>query len=79
MEIVHPTGVSSAALGKFLRHKESGCWMGIEGSLVRDFREARPIKSILEAMDLCRHLHLSGMELVLKFDQSSFDVVLPMD
>jgi hypothetical protein len=39
----------------------------------------RPIKSILEAMDLCRNLHLSGMDLVPKFDQSSFDVVSAPD
>src|SRR5688572_13621862 len=42
------------AFGKFMRHKESGCWVGIEGALVREFREARPINSILAAMELCR-------------------------
>jgi hypothetical protein len=74
-----PVTPNPSRQGKFLRHIESGCWLGKDGSLVRELEGAREFKSTLEALDLYKQSGLRGMELVIKFTDSTFDVSLPMD
>ena len=65
-------------LGRFLRHAETGQWLTRDGRLSYDENEAYPVGTTAAAIDLCRQLRLHGMELVLKFDNSAYNVGMPI-
>jgi hypothetical protein len=65
-------------LGRFLRHAETGRWLTQDGRLSHNENEAYPIGTTAAAIDLCRQLRLAGMELVLRFDNSAYDVSVPI-
>lgn len=65
-------------LGRFLRHAETGQWLTKDGRLSYDENEAYPVGTTAAAIDLCRQLRLEGMELVLKFDNSAYNVSMPI-
>ena len=65
-------------LGKFLRMTGSSLWLAEAGTLSADFTQARKVRSILEALEICRKLDCRGMELVLKFKNSEDDIAVPL-
>ena len=65
-------------LGRFLRHAETRQWLTRDGRLSYDENEAYPVGTTAAAVDLCRQLRLQGMELVLKFDNATYNVSVPI-
>ena len=61
-------------LGSFLRHAETGRWLTHDGRLSFNAQNAYPLRTTLEAIELCRKLQLQGMELVLSFDNPAYDI-----
>lgn len=65
-------------VARFLRETRTNRWLTESGRLSHLECEACPFASTVLAFERCRELQLCGMELVLKFDISAYDVSLPI-
>jgi len=61
-----------------LRKKESGQYLKADGTFTDDFDEALLLDELTSALEVCRHFGVTGMELVLRFNGSQYDVRLPI-
>lgn len=61
-----------------LQQKETGFYFRDIGSWVRDTSDAMDFVSSTVAIDFCVSNKLPGMQLVLKFADQNYDIVLPV-
>ncbi len=61
-----------------LQQKETGLYFKDVGSWTRASKEAMDFVSSTAAIDFCSINKLSGVQLVLKFDEQKCDIVLPV-
>ena len=61
-----------------LQQKESGLYFRDVGSWVSDPSEAIDFLSSTSAIDFCVANKISHVQLVLKFDEQRYDIVLPV-
>jgi hypothetical protein len=61
-----------------LQHKESGLYLKEVGVVTRDRVEAKDFLSSTQAIEFCAAHKVTGMQIVLRFDEQHFDIVLPM-
>lgn len=60
-----------------LQQKESGLYFKDIGNWSRNSAEAMDFLSSTAAIDFCVANRLAGVQLVLKFDEQKYDIVLP--
>lgn len=61
-----------------LQHKESGLYLKDAGVTTHDPAEAMDFLSSTQAINFCGAHKIIGMQIVLKFHEQHFDIVLPM-
>jgi hypothetical protein len=61
-----------------LQQKETGLYFKEIGSWTRESSEAMDFLSSTSAIDYCFTNKLGGMQLVLKFEEQKYDIVLPV-
>jgi len=61
-----------------LQQKETGLYFKDVGSWTRVSLEAKDFVCSTAAIDFCAANKLSGVQLVLKFDEQKYDIVLPV-
>ncbi|MCC6822834.1 MAG: hypothetical protein IT579_19050 [Verrucomicrobia subdivision 3 bacterium] len=61
-----------------LQDMESGFFFKAVGVTTRDTRSAMDFLSSSRAIDFCATQKLNGMQIVLRFDEQHYDIVLPM-
>jgi len=61
-----------------LQQKETGLYFKDVGSWSRDCSDAMDFLSSTAAIDFCVANRIGGVQLVLKFDEQHYDIVLPM-
>jgi hypothetical protein len=61
-----------------LQQKDSGLYLQNNGAWTRDAAEAMDFLSSTRAIDFCASHKISGVQLVLKFEEQHYDIVLPM-
>ena len=61
-----------------LQHKESGLYIKEHGITTGDRTEAMDFLSSTQAIEFCATHKITGMQIVLRFDEQRFDIVLPM-
>jgi hypothetical protein len=61
-----------------LQQKESGLYFKDVGAWVRSSPEAMDFVSSTAAVDFCVLNKLNGVQLVLKFDEQQYDIVMPV-
>ena len=61
-----------------LQDKESGFYLKEAGVTTRDTLDALDFLSSSSAIEFCAVRKLNGMQIVLRFDEQHFDIVLPM-
>lgn len=61
-----------------LQHKESGLYLKEAGVTTPDRSEAMDFLSSTKAIEFCLARKVTGMQIVLRFDEQHFDIVLPM-
>jgi hypothetical protein len=61
-----------------LQQKETGLYFKDIDSWARDSSEAMDFLSSTAAIDFCVSNKLSGVQLVLKFEEQQYDIVLPV-
>ena len=61
-----------------LQQKNSGLFLKKEGVWTGNAAEASDFVSSSQAIDYCVSHHLSDLQLVLKFDEQNYDIVLEM-
>lgn len=61
-----------------LQHKESGLYLKAVGVTTPDRVDAMDFLSSTQAIDYCADHKIAGMQLVLRFDEQHFDIVLPL-
>lgn len=61
-----------------LQHKDSGLYLKEAGVTTSDRAEAMDFLSSTQAIDFCATRRITGMQIVLRFDEQHFDIVLPM-
>jgi len=61
-----------------LQQKETGCYFKDIGSWVRDTAEAMDFVSSTAAIEFCVNNKLPDVQMVLKFQDQKFDIVLPV-
>ncbi len=61
-----------------LQDKASGLYLREGGVTTRDTSEAMDFLSSSRAIEFCAIRKLNGMQIVLRFDEQHFDIVLPM-
>lgn len=61
-----------------LQHKESGLYLKEVGVTTGDRAEAMDFLSSTQAIEFCSLHRITGMQIVLRFDQQHYDIVLPM-
>ena len=61
-----------------VQQKETGLYFKDVGSWVRETAEAMDFVSSTAAIDFCVTNKLPGVQLVLKFEDQKFDIVLPV-
>jgi hypothetical protein len=70
---------ASAALMKvLLQHKESGLYLKELGLTTPNVAEAMDFLSSTQAIEFCTVHKIRGMQIVLRFDEHHYDIVLPM-
>jgi hypothetical protein len=70
-------GISSA-MRILLQQKETGLYFKDIGSWTRSTAEAMDFLSSTAAIDFCVVNKLNGVQLVLKFEEHQYDIVLPV-
>ena len=61
-----------------LQQQSSGFYYKEAGAWTRDAAEAVDFLSSTKAIDFCLSNGITGVQLVLKFDEQLYDIVLPM-
>jgi hypothetical protein len=61
-----------------LQHKESGLYLKEIGVTTPERAEAMDFLSSTQAIEFCLTHKITGMHIVLRFDEQHFDIVLPM-
>ena len=61
-----------------LQQKDTGLYLQNDGAWTRDAAEAMDFLSSTRAIDFCASHKISGVQLVLKFEEQHYDIVLPM-
>ena len=61
-----------------LQHKESGLYLKDRGVTTANCAEAMDFLSSTRAIEFCALHKIAGMQIVLRFDEQHFDIVLPM-
>ena len=61
-----------------LQHKESGLYLKERGVTTDNRTEALDFLSSTQAIEFCATHKITGMQIVLRFDEQHFDIVLPM-
>ncbi|HMP82474.1 MAG TPA: hypothetical protein PKA41_07165 [Verrucomicrobiota bacterium] len=61
-----------------LQNKTSGEYFKDVGSWTRNASEAMDFLSSMKAIDFCVANKMSSVQIVLKFDEQHYDIVLPM-
>ena len=61
-----------------LQDKESGLYLKEAGVTTRDTLDAMDFLSSSRAIEFCAIRKMNGMQIVLRFDEQHFDIVLPM-
>ena len=61
-----------------LQNKESGLYLKEAGVTTRDTLEAMDFLSSSRAIEFCAIRKINGMQIVLRFDEQHYDIVLPM-
>ena len=61
-----------------LQQKETGAYLQESGVWTRDPAKAMDFLSSTHAIDFCATQRISGVQLVLKFEEQHYDIVLPM-
>jgi hypothetical protein len=61
-----------------LQQKDTGFYLQDDGAWTRDSAEAMDFLSSTRAIDFCAAHKISGVQLVLKFEEQHYDIVLPM-
>ena len=61
-----------------IQQKESGLYFKDVGNWTRNSAEAMDFLSSTSAIDFCVMNKISGVQLVLKFDEQRYDIVLPV-
>jgi hypothetical protein len=61
-----------------LQQKDSGLYLQDLESWARRSSEAKDFLSSTAAIDFCLAHNISGVQLVLKFDEQRYDIVLPL-
>lgn len=61
-----------------LQDKKSGLYLKEVGVTTRDTVDAMDFLSSSRAIEFCAVRKINGMQIVLRFDEQHFDIVLPM-
>jgi len=61
-----------------LQHKESGLYLKEPGLTTPNVADAMDFLSSTKAIEFCAHEKIVGMQIVLRFDEQHYDIVLPM-
>ena len=61
-----------------LQQKETGLYFKDIGAWIREPAEAMDFLSSTSAIDFCVMNRISGVQLVLKFEEQRYDIVLPV-
>lgn len=61
-----------------LQQRESGLYLRELGDWTRDAGQAMDFLSSTRAIDFCAEHHIGDVQLVLKFEEQMYDIVLPM-
>ena len=61
-----------------LQHKESGLYLKERGVTTDNQADAMDFLSSTQAIEFCAAHKITGMQIVLRFDEQHFDIVLPM-
>jgi hypothetical protein len=61
-----------------LQHIDSGFYLKEAGTMTHDPAEAMDFLSSTHAINFCAVHKISGMQIVLRFQEQHFDIVLPM-
>ncbi len=61
-----------------LQDKESGLYLKEIGVTTQDTMDAMDFLSSSRAIEFCAIRKLNGMQIVLRFDEQHFDIILPM-
>jgi hypothetical protein len=61
-----------------LQQKETGSYLQEAGLWTHDPTQAMDFLSSTRAIDFCATHKISGVQLVLKFEEQHYDIVLPM-
>jgi hypothetical protein len=61
-----------------LQHKESGLYLKDIGVTTHDTLEAMEFLSSTQAIEFCASHKIADMQIVLRFQEQHYDIVLPM-
>lgn len=61
-----------------LQHKESGLYLKDVGLTTPSAADAMDFLSSTQAIEFCSGHKIFGMQIVLRFDEQHYDIVLPM-
>jgi hypothetical protein len=61
-----------------LQHKESGLYLKEVGLTTPSAADAMDFLSSTQAIEFCAAHRIAGMQIVLRFDEQHYDIVLPM-
>jgi hypothetical protein len=61
-----------------LQHIESGLYLKEQGVTTGNRGEAMDFLGSTQAIEFCTAHKITGMQIVLRFDEQQFDIVLPM-
>lgn len=61
-----------------LQHKESGLYLKDVGFTTPSSADAMDFLSSTQAIEFCATHKIAGMQIVLRFDEQHYDIVLPM-
>lgn len=61
-----------------LQHKESGLYLKDAGLTTPSAADAMDFLSSTQAIEFCTAHKIIGMQIVLRFDEQHYDIVLPM-
>lgn len=61
-----------------LQHKESGLYLKDIGLTTPSVADAMDFLSSTQAIEFCASHKIVGMQIVLRFDEQHYDIVLPM-
>jgi len=63
---------------RLLHDPRTGCFLGEKGRWTPNQEEARNFPNLLAVVSFCAQHHVNDAELVLRFEESGFEVRLPV-